>query len=250
MNIYTLSVACAWPPRPTAPARPKLNFCADWLPDNGFIPGALVQALPEPGGMSFILRDEYIMKYSDLLNATKEKGGALITVSSRTRMDISGKCVSDAGLDIGDPLLGIYGYGLIKTIKLPGNARVIPVGKDKHTVRLTGAWMTGLGFAVGSAATAAISPGSVTFKLHEAGADDYHALVKYSRQSKGKVAQVHMKGYTQCLEVSSMLLEKSGFSDCDAFIATCERGVITVTPFHAEQLGFDKSRGLAPHYID
>jgi len=47
----------------------------------GFVPGALVQALPEPSGMVFNLCDENICKYSELVSDTKEKGGKLMSVS-------------------------------------------------------------------------------------------------------------------------------------------------------------------------
>jgi len=241
MNINTLYVT---PAIGKTASRPKINLSAPWLFDMGFTPGALVQALPEPDGISFILRDEYIMKYSDLYRITKEKGGALIIVNSSSNMEVTGKCISNGGLDINDSLIALYGCGLIKARKLPANARVVALNKDNHIVRLRGKWLTDFGFAPDAVVTAAIKPDSVTFKLQEKGIEDYRALVKQAREDKEKVIQVHMDGYTQCIEV------KAGFGACDAYIAICEYGIIRATPFYAEQLGFDKTRGLLPHYIE
>ena len=241
MHINTLYVT---PAIGRVSPRPKINLSASWLFDMGFTPGALVQVIPEPGGISFVLRDEYIMKYSDLYSNTKEKGGVLIIVNSISNMEVSGKCISNAGLDINDSLIALYDYGLIKARKLPTKAKVIPINKDNHSIRITGKWLSELGFAVGAVVTAAINPDSVAFKLQEGGIGDYKSIVKHARENKEKVLQVHMEGYTQCLEVDA------GFDACDAFIAICEYGVISITPFNAEQLGFDKTRGLLPHYID
>ena len=174
MNINTLYVTPAIGKVP----RPKINLSASWLLDMGFTPGALVQALPETDGMSFILRDEYVMKYSDLYNNTKEKGGVLIMVNANSNMELSGKCISNAGLDIKDSLIALYDYGLIKARKLPDKAKVIPASNDKHTVRLTGKWLTELGFALGAVVTASIKPDTVTFKLQEGGAENYKTIVK------------------------------------------------------------------------
>jgi len=89
----------------------------------GFTPDALVQVLPEAGGLFFILCDENIRKYSELLQATEEKNGELITVDCCCRtgilIEIGGYCIRNAGLDIGDNLIVQYEYGLIRVRKLP-----------------------------------------------------------------------------------------------------------------------------------
>jgi len=93
-----------------------------WLPDMGFTPGALVQVLPEAGGLFFILCDENIRKYSELLQATEEKKGMLITVDCCSRsgilMELDGYCIRNAGLDVGDHLIVQYEYGLIRVRKM------------------------------------------------------------------------------------------------------------------------------------
>jgi len=120
MNIYPLSVLRAGM---EGYSRPAIALCPPWLPDMGFTPGALVQVLPEAGGLFFILCDENIRKYSELLQATEEKNGELITVDycyrTGIRMEIDGYCIRAAGLYVGDSLAVQYEYGLIRVRKLP-----------------------------------------------------------------------------------------------------------------------------------
>ena len=108
---------------------PVIVLCPPWLPDMGFTPGALVQVLPEAGGLFFILCDENIRKYSELLLATEAKKGELISVSSCNtrgiRMEIDSYCISNAGLDFGDNLIVQYEYGLIRVRKLSEQLELI-----------------------------------------------------------------------------------------------------------------------------
>ena len=118
MNIYTLSVLCSGRGDFSSPV---IVFCPPWLPDIGFTPGALVQVLPRTGGMLFTLCDENIQKYSQLLLDTEEKKGTLITVDrcrNGVRLEIEGKYIRNAGLDIGDSLIALYEYGFIRVGKL------------------------------------------------------------------------------------------------------------------------------------
>jgi len=102
-------------------ARPTIVFHPLWLSDMGFTPGALVQVLPEAGGLFFILCSENIQKYSDLLQAAEEKKGTLITVGCSGNvvwLEIEVHYIRNAGLDIDDPLFVRYEYGLIRIRKL------------------------------------------------------------------------------------------------------------------------------------
>jgi hypothetical protein len=102
-------------------ARPAIVFHPEWLPDMGFTPGALVQVLPEASGLFFILCDENIQKYSDLLQAAEEKEGTIITVGCSGNviwLKIEVHYIRNAGLDIDDPLFVRYEYGLIRVRKL------------------------------------------------------------------------------------------------------------------------------------
>ena len=126
MNIDTLSVYGGGIGSPLSPVIVLRHL---WLRDMGFIPGALVQVLPEAGGLFFILCDENIRKYSELLQATEEKKGELITVDycsrSGVRMEIDAHCIQNAGLDAGDLLLVQYEYGFIRVNKMPERLKYI-----------------------------------------------------------------------------------------------------------------------------
>jgi len=119
MNVCALSVLGV---KRGAFSSPAISLCSLWLPDMGFTSGALVQVLPEAGGLFFILCDENIRKYSELLQATEEKKGALITVDdcciTGIRIEIDGYCIRSAGLDVGDRLIAQYEYGLVRVRKL------------------------------------------------------------------------------------------------------------------------------------
>jgi len=118
MNIYTLSVLCSGRGDFSSPI---IVFCPPWLSDMGFTPGVLVQVLPKTDGIFLILCDENIRKYSELLMVTEEKEGTLVTVDScRTgvRIEIEGHYIRKAGLNIGDTLIALYEYGLIRVRKL------------------------------------------------------------------------------------------------------------------------------------
>jgi len=120
---------------------PAIMFRPPWLTDMGFISGALVQVLPEAGGMFFILCDENIRRYSELLRATEEKKGTLITVSycstTGALLEIEGQYIRNAGLDVGDHLIARSEYGLIRVRKLSeqlgsGDPSIIQLSKNER----------------------------------------------------------------------------------------------------------------------
>jgi len=123
---------------------PRLVVSAGWMPDMGFIPGALVQYLPEPDGITFVLCDENISKYSALLHATKEKGGLLLSVyhyRDGPQLCLSaGQQLTRAGFAYGDKLLARYEYGLIRIRKLPHNTVLL---SGSHII---GPWLPDCGF--------------------------------------------------------------------------------------------------------
>ena len=224
---------------------PQVKFHAPWLAEMGFTPSALVQALPEPGGMTFILCNENIQKYSALDKATKEKNGKLIQVSEVTHrlmtapyLGIAGQIVFNTGLIIGDPLLARYEYGLIKVRKLPDNVLFIPgdrkrkdsrAAEPERKVWLVGKWLAEYGFAYDAWVTAAAVPGGITFRLYDGDKKDYGALVKYARKNKLKLYQVKKRDRTCYIVAAGHCVERAGFNAGDAFIATCGYGVIHVT---------------------
>ena len=232
---------------------PGFYLFGQWLHDMGFIPGALVQALPEPGGFVFNLCDDNIHKYSELDAATQEKGGKLIQSFSASikgkpcyALMTSGQYIHGAGLSFGDLLLARYGPGLIRVRKLPSTSRVIRVTSDKNKytgrytpkVRLSGEWLTGFGFTLGIPVTALSQPGSLTFELHSTSVDQYSDLVSFARQNKMKLLQVREtstrgKPYPYIF-LSGPCLDKAGFGLGDTLLVSCEYGIIKLQKFDTD----------------
>jgi len=246
MNIYSLSVSRSLE---SGTSYPLITFRGSWLADIGFTPGALVQALPEPGGISLILCGENTQEYKEFSNATRKKNGSLIHVFiSKTYGNLQlcfiGRCIRSAGLEYGDALLAQYRYGLINVRKLPDKTKFIPAGKYKLTgkhalkIRLSGIWLSRLGFIHGALVTADAKPGSVTFSLQEKGVESYKELTMYARKNRMRLLQV--KGYANIwhFEIDGPFLETTGFCIDDAYLAAYDYGVIRVVRCNFEQLGF------------
>ena len=220
---------------------PRLQFYAEWLREMGFVPDALVQFLPEPGGMSLTLCNENIPKYSELLCRTVERGGTLIHVNlHRHREDpqlfLSGVHLKRAGLGYGDNLIIRYEYGSIRMRKLPGGAVKIV---NSH---LVGKWLADSGFLPDEALTVASTPGLITCKLQENGRGRTAELVRFARENKLKLLQVQKtklkNEFGQYLDIPSSCLEKAGFSPEETLLAVYGQGVIKLQKPDFVGLGF------------
>ena len=219
--------------------RPRLALFAEWFIPMGFVPDTLVQFLPEPGGMSFTLC-ENVPKYSELARTTREKGGSLIHVNMYSHrgypcLSTGGHVFKRVGLACGDMMLIRYEYGFIKARKLPhGTGEIV-------TARLFGKWLEGLGFVPNAVLTADSVPGLITCRLQENGLERTHELVKYARVNKFNLIQVQSdrdnNGFPEFV-IPPSRLEKAGFPLDDAFVATCEYGLINISRIDFEALGF------------
>ena len=232
---------------------PGIALRGQWLADMGFIGGALVQALPEPGGVMFRLCNENIIRYSDLHADTKEQGGRLIqslVFDNRPGLSMTGQLIVDAGIALGDSIIVKYEYGLIRVRKFPKGARVIHVtnAKDPYTgelvsrIRLCGVWLPELGFAPDAVVTAAAVSGSVVLKLHDTNMEQYSDLVRYARKNKLELLQVRQisSGDRQYPYITLMgvFADKAGFVPGDTLAAYCEHGQINLQRLDFDKLGF------------
>ena len=241
--------------------RPRVSFYSSWLPEMGFIPGALVQLLPEPNGLVFNLCDDIIQKQSDLANATREMGGRFVHVGLADDKRFKGPCLVTSGLhlykcglSIGDPLMARCGYGVVQVRRLPDDAgtKFIPAGYvlDKHTrkavpkVRLCGGWLDEIGFAPGSLVTVASEPGCMTFRLRGQSIDNYGKWVKYARDNKMKLIQAWGDEGVSIISVTGSFIDKAGFALGDVFDVSFEYGHIKVRTPDFERLGFEQQEGF------
>jgi len=262
-NTYLLSVSCTGG---AANFRPRISFSGDWLPKIGFIPGALIQALPEPDGMVFNLVNENIGAYSDLFRSTQALGGGLIRVymgNGETHtcptFVTSGQYIYGGGLQQGDPLIVKYDYGVIRVRKIDPrklgyeNLQIIITShiKRKYTgepipkVRLCGDWLNDIGFEIEAIATAESTPGVITLNLQKSDTE-YSALMKYVRGRKLKIIQVYKephaynrrKEMTPCIGITGSCVDKAGFQSGDTLACSYENGVIKLQTLDFEKLGF------------
>jgi len=231
--------------------RPGISLLADWLPDMGFIPGARVKALPAPdGGLDFNLCDDNIRRYSELDITTEGKDGKLIeSYNAVVRqkespvLAISGQILYDAGFSIGDALVAQYEYGLIHVRKLPYTARVIysksRTRVEKSTIKLTGDWLTKLGFVPAALLTVHSEKGWITYTVRDESIEQYSDLVRIARKNKMKlieVKEVTLRGKRLPLVVvTENFLNNAGISASEPLLALCRHGVIKL---HKPNMGF------------
>jgi len=255
MNIHVLTVTNKGS---ASKPSPGIYFSGKWLTEIGFIPGALVQSIPEPGGVAFTLCNEDIRSYSELDTATRERGGKLIQLSYTygkkcpfPHLTTMGQYLQkDAGLGFGDSLIAHYAPGVIQVRKLPKGVKVIHMtsikdqltGKASPKLRLYGAWLAELGFTPDALVTALSEPGRVTLQLMGKTDDNYSDIVRFARQNKMKLVQVHEavrrgKPYPYII-TAGPYIDKSGFASGDTLLASCGHGTITLQKYSPEGLGF------------
>jgi len=220
--------------------KPKILFFAEWTKRMGFIPNALIQCLPEDGGLSFILCNENIPSYSELLSDTREKGGTLIHPSMFMHqkypcIHVSGSTVKNAGLKYGDNLIALYEYGQIRMRKLPeSGVRIV-------TARIFGRWLEALGFTPDEVFTIDSEPGLITCTLQKNGQERAAELVKYARENRMNLLQVKRmqdNNDAPLFEIPPSRLERAGFMPDEVFHAVYEYGRIQLQKLDCRRYGF------------
>jgi len=220
--------------------KPKILFFAEWTKRMGFVTNALIQLLPEKDGVDFILRNENIPSYSELLRDTREKGGTPIHTTKFMHRDYPCICVSGAplrntGLKYGDNLIALYQYGLIRMRKLPED------GTRVVNARIFGKWLEVLGFMPGEVLTVDSEPGLITCTLQENGQERAAELVKYAREKRLNLLQVRSmqdNNNAPAFEIPPSRLGKAGFLPDEVFQAVCDHGRIKLQRLDFVGLGF------------
>jgi len=224
---------------------PRIAFNAEWLREMGFVCNALAQFIPEHGGCSFVLCNENIPKYNELVDDATEKGGTLINVRTYRNMPqivISGFYITRAELTHGDVLLARYEPGLIRMRKVYGGESSEEKTKIV-TSHLIGAWLAELGFAPDECFTVSTEHGLITLRLQENAIERTAELVKYARENKLKLLQVQKqqsgtkKSYP-FIDLPYSCLEKAGFSLDEVYLAVYEYGLIQLQKLDFVGLGF------------
>jgi hypothetical protein len=218
----------------------RLRIHLSWLPTVGFVSDALVQMLPEPGGITFVLCDENIKKYSELYALTKEKDGNLILASHASdgypQLCLQGKNVRNAGLTPGDSMLIRYKYGLIRLRKLPDGVKVIYFTPD--SARFAASWLTDIGYIGGSVFMADAKSGIITCKLEHDAQNRMQQLVQHARRNKMYLLQVRKIKNSQSIDLTAPCLKRAGFTDQDVLLATYSNGLLQLQKPDFIGLGF------------
>jgi len=236
MNITLISVNTT-----SKENRARLYFKGDWLAPMGFLPDALVQALPEPGGMVIRLCDENIPKYSALVQETAAKGGKLIfgTCEQGTSLVTSGDYIYNGGLALGDSCVALYDYGLIRVRKLPPQTKIILAKRKQPKSRMIcGNWLLDIGFIPEALIAVSAEPGKITLSLQNNRIDSYAALVKHARIHKMRLIQVMSKTDLICIAIPDISLKKAGLAIDEPYYAQYDHGLITLSRPDFQALGF------------
>jgi len=219
--------------------RPRMVCGCEWLKDMGFTSGALVQFIPEPGGMTFALCNENIRDYSELDRHTKANGGTLMQVYLHPyglQLCISGARLDATGLVWHDKLLIRYEPGLVRMRKLPKEAVKLT------TPHVIGKWLAESGFVPDAVLAVGTQPGLITCTLQENGIERTAELVKYARANKLTLLQIHKRkckhSVYQWFDIPSSCLEKAGFAPDELLLATYEYGIIKLRKPDFAELGF------------
>lgn len=217
-GIYQL---CVTPKTTPSGKSIQISMRAGWLRDIGFVDDTLVQFIPESCGASFILCDEHINKYSELLRTTKEKGGFLIQVN-RSGLMVAGKLLFRTKLKEGDNLLAKYEHGFIRVRKLPDG--IIKVVKPNPS----GEWLADLGFSHGAFLSVAAESDLITCRLHENG----------NAQNKPQLIQAKKQNNLLSFRIPPTVRKMAGFEIGEQLLAFCEYGLIKIQKPDFVELGF------------
>jgi len=231
INIKQLTVANG--------ANSNIRIClyGKWLPNMGFIPGALVMADPEPGGVTFTLCDGPF---------PQDRGGKFIRVPSANGRKVkcpvlatTGKYLCETGLNHGDPLIARYSPGSIRIRRFPVGAKAVIMTDNR--IRLAGSWLAESGFHPDTVALTSPGPGRIVVKRHGAALaaiPDYAGLVRFARQNKMKIIQFSHDGKAPCVSISGSCVDKAGFTSGDALIAHYGHDQIVIQKLDFAELGF------------
>jgi len=232
---------------------PNINIGGSWLPDMGFIDGALVQGLPEQNGMDIRLCDANIKSYRELYRVTEEQNGSLFQASSYTqkgttypKMNVCGKFIFNCGLTFDDPVIAKYTYGLVQVRKVPDTVSIVgsvahnQTGEMLPVIRINDKWLAECGFVMDAPITAKVEPDCISITLHENDIEKYNELVKYARANKQRLLQVrrYRRKGNPYIELDSTLLEKAGFYIGDIFNVTYTYGLICLNKLQYADFGF------------
>ena len=220
--------------------RTRIGVHSPWLPGMGFVQGALVRAVPHQDGLTLTVQDKSSPvvkesgKYINVCLENKKPGPACYLTVYLTQ----NFCIP--GLSAGDFLAAGFDYGIIKAKKLPVADKYVVVCSQNYNafLRLSGGWLSGIGFIPDTIVTVSLTRGCITLNVLKDGAADYSEIVKFARKHKYQVIQVRKNQHITVLDISGYLLNSVGFGEGDISGIIHEYGTIRLFKPDLQQLGF------------
>jgi len=227
----------------------------EWLLRMGFVPGSLVKAVPTiDGGIDFILCNDNIASYSNLLHETQTCGGKLIVVGQRSKGRNSviqltlGQKLQVGLWAYGCPLIVVYEHGVIQVRKLPGE-RYHTIGgtydssldKTVTVLKLQSNWLVDFGFVPNALVTVTAGKENIAVKLWDNGAQRYGEIVKYARTNNAKLIQIGTLKHplnTPHIAIKGAFVENAGFAAGDIVSVEASHGFLQLQKLTLVGLGF------------
>lgn len=193
-----------------------------WLAKMGFVPGALVCAVPYPDGFTLTLQNNENTGYGKTLRV---KLGQRLTLSVNIARDFPIPELSG-----GDFLAAAYEYGTITARKLPPADKYYVVDTQNHSayLRLNGGWLVDAGFPPNTIAIVAPTHNGITFTAWNGKHDEYPELVKHARKHKCQIIQIRECQAITFMELFADVLDKVGLKNGDIAGICCEHGKMTL----------------------
>jgi len=234
----------------------QLSLQFSWLSRMGFTRGSLVKAVPDSDGMKFILCNDNIASYRELLHETEKQGGKLLIVGQSNKGKetystinlVFGQKIKTGVWTHGNPLIAAYEHGIIKVKKLPiakyntiTSAYDNRLDKSFTALKLQSDWLTDFGFVSGALAIATAGQERITIKLWDGGTEKYNEAVKLARANGSKLFQVGAMSHrfkTPLICITGAFVEKSGFNTGEIFSIEATHGTLQLQKLALVGLGF------------
>ena len=103
-------------------------------------------------------------------------------------------------------------------------------------IRLSGKWLTPLGFVLDAIATAHADPGLVTVTLQKD--VQYKELVRTARKNRLKILQIRPEAGQPHMGITGSFVDTAGFGLGDMLTADCSHGLIKLQKLDFVGIGF------------
>jgi len=213
--------------------RTKTRLDALWLPENGFVDGVELVAMPHLDGFSLDLPGNAASDY-------EKCGGKLVRVGFHDKKHSLtlnfGKNFRVPGCEAGDFLAIGYEPGRIRAKKLPEAHKYYIIGHANHVpfLQLIGNWLSDAGFEPCEMGTFAYTRHKICIQHWNAGCDLAESMdkiaemVRFARSQRWQIVQAKKNQHYTVLDIPGYILMNAGFAEGDICRVCCEKGMVTL----------------------